>query len=363
MDYRIEQLFSGVEDPRIDCCKKHPLKSILFIVLCGSLAGIDCWTGYEDYAEANEAMLSQFIDLPSGIPSHDTIARVIASLDVDAFAACFNRFTDELREAVRDVIPIDGKTIRRSGDHKNKARHIVSAWSSQCRLALAQIKVDDKSNEITAIPDLLDLLDLDGHIVTLDAMGAQRSISEAILAKGGDYVIALKKNQKSLYEDIQAYFDNKTNAMTHQWTEHDKGHGRIETRECHALDQIHWLQKEHGWPGLKSIAMVRSTRESKQGTSQETRYYISSLSADAEHIARCARSHWGIENRLHWVLDVTFNEDGAHIRKENAPEILSMMRKWSLNIINQHKGKLSAKRMMHRIAIDPKNLLAILQCI
>lgn len=363
MDYRIDQLFSGLQDPRIDRCKKHPLNSVLFIVLCGSLAGIDCWTGYEDYAEANQDVLSQFIDLPEGIPSHDTIARVIAALDVDAFAQCFHRFTDALRDCVKDVIAVDGKTIRRSGDRKNKARHIVSAWSSQCQLALAQIKTDDKSNEITAIPDLLDLLDLQGHVVTIDAMGCQRAICHTILDKGGDYVIALKGNQGNLFDDVKAYFDNKEHPITQQWSECDKGHGRIEERTCYALDHIEWLLKEHHWPGLKSIAKVQSTRQTKTGTTQEERYYISSLEADAERLAKAARSHWGIENRLHWVLDVTFNEDGAHIRKENAPEILSMMRKWSLNIINQNKGNLSVKRMMHRISISSKNLLSILQTI
>ena len=337
------QIFSGIEDPRVDRTKKHPLESILYIVLCGSLAGIDSWTGFEDYASAHEETLRQFIVLPEGIPSHDTIARVIRALDVSSFARCFESFAASLAENAKGVIAIDGKTMRGSFDDKKKvkSRHIVSAWADCCKVALAQVKVDDKSNEITAIPQLLELLDLNGQIVTIDAMGCQRDICSRIIEKGGDYAISLKGNQGSLHKDVALFFADKKREPAHEWEEYDKGHGRIEHRHCTAIQDIAWLQEIHDWPGLRSIAMVKSTRQNNEDIQQETRYYLSSMPADAERIAKAARAHWGIENSLHWVLDVSFNEDGSRIRSNNAPEILSMLRKWSINILNQHKGTLS----------------------
>jgi predicted transposase YbfD/YdcC len=225
---------------------------------------------------------------------------------------------------------------------------------------LAQVKTDEKSNEITAIPVLLDRLDLQGQIVTLDAMGCQRAICEQIIDKGGDYVISLKGNQGTLNNNVRLWFEDEKNLLTQSWEEWSKGHGRIEHRFCETTDDIGWLQEIHKWPGLKSIAVVHSTRETKKGIEKESRYYISSLSANAEQIARAARSHWGIENSLHWVLDVTMNEDRIQIHNENAPEILSIMRKWGINIINKNKGKYSIKRMIQKMAMSPKNLFKML---
>jgi predicted transposase YbfD/YdcC len=335
----------------------------LYIVLCGTLAGIDSWIGFQDYAEEHEEILRSFIDLPYGAPSHDTIARVISALDVEGFASCFREFASGLVNKAKGIVSIDGKTIRRSFDTAQgvSARHIISAWSDCCKVALAQIKVDEKSNEITAIPKLLSLLDLQGQIITIDAMGCQRDICQHILDKQGDYVISLKGNQGSLKQDVELFFKDKDLAITHEWEEWDKGHGRIEHRKCLVSQDIEWLQNNHNWPGLKSIAVVHSSREIKNNIQRESRYYISSLKADAEHIAKAARSHWGIENSLHWVLDVTFNEDKSRIRNENAPEILSMIKKWGLNIINQHKGNISIKRMINKIAMSPNNLILILQ--
>jgi predicted transposase YbfD/YdcC len=207
---------------------------------------------------------------------------------------------------------------------------------------------------------LLERLDLQGQIVTLDAMGCQRAICEQIMEKEGDYVISLKGNQGKLHEDVRLWFENKENMMTQSWEEIDKGHGRIEHRLCEVSNDIEWLQERHNWPGVKSFAVVHSTRETKKGIEKETRYYISSLLADGEKIARVARAHWGIENSLHWVLDVTMNEDKIQIHNENAPEILSMMRKWGINMINQHKGKCSVKRMIQKMAMSPKNLFKML---
>ena len=365
MDKRIGELFQKIEDPRVDRTKKDPLESILYIVLCGTMAGVESWIGYEDYAEAHEEILKEFIDLPHGIPSHDTIARVISALNVEEFSDRFESFTQELIQQVKGTLAIDGKTMRRSFDSKKnlKAKHIVSAWATGCKLVLAQERTEEKSNEITAIPELLKRLDLQGQIVTLDAMGCQRDICEQITEEGGDYVISLKGNQGTLHEDVKLWFEDSEGELSKVWEEWDKGHGRIEHRLCRATDDISWLQEAHKWPGLASIAAVTSTRETAKGIQKETRYYISSLPPDAERIARAARDHWGIENSLHWVLDVTMNEDQSRIRNDNAPEILAMMRKWGLNLINQHKGNLSVKRMIRKMAMNPKTLFNILSAI
>lgn len=362
MKETIKNLFSNIPDPRIERTKKHPLESILYIVLCGTMAGVDSWIGYQDYAEEHEEILGQFIDLPHGIPSHDTISRVISLLDVESFERSFEIFTNNLVEKVKGIIAIDGKTMRGSFDRKKevKARHIVSAWADASSVVLGQEKVDDKSNEITAIPELLKRLDLKGNIITIDAMGCQRDICEAIVAKGGEYVISLKGNQGTLHDDVTVFFQDPKSEVDHVWEEWDKGHGRIEHRLCKATSDIPWLQKTHQWPGLKTIAAVHSSRETYKGKQEEVRYYISSLESDAERIAKAARSHWAIENRLHWVLDVTMNEDMSRTRNDNAPEVLSIMRKWSLNLINQHKGALSVKRMIRKMAMSPKNLINIL---
>lgn len=363
MDIRIKDLFSGVVDPRIDRTKKHPLERILYIVLCGTVSGVDSWIGYQDYAEEHFEILSTFIELPHGAPSHDTISRVIESLDVEVFANCFESFVATLTSKANDRIAIDGKSMRGSHDRKKgiKAKHIVSAWAHNCKLVLAQEKVDDKSNEITAIPRLLERLDLQGRIVTLDAMGCQRDICSQIVDKGGDYLISLKGKQSSLHEDVRVWFEDASNVLEHVWEEWDKGHGRIEHRLCRSSGDIDWLQPRHNWPGLKSISAVHSTRETAKGIQKEVRYYISSLPAHAARIGQATRDHWGIENSLHWVLDVTMNEDKSRIRNENAPEIMAIMRKWGLNLINKHKGKTSVKRMMRKCAMSPKNLLFMLK--
>lgn len=362
MDVIIKDLFKDVTDPRVERTKKHPLESILYIVLCGTMAGLDSWVGFQDYAEEHAELLGTFIDLPHGTPSHDTIARVISALDVEEFLISFEGFTEKLSERVKGVISIDGKTMRGSFDRKKeiKARHIVSAWSEGCKLVLGQEKVDDKSNEITAIPRLLKRLDLQGQVVTIDAMGCQREICQQIVEQDGDYVISLKGNQGSLHQDVRLWFEDKESQPDHVWEEWDKGHGRIEHRLCCASADIAWLQERHNWPGLGSIAVVKSSRETAKGIQEESRYYISSLPADAERICNTARDHWGIENRLHWVLDVTMNEDKSRIRHENAPEILTIMRKWGLNIINKNKGELSVKRMIQKIAMSPKNIIRLL---
>lgn len=367
MNKVLKTVFKAIEDPRLNRTKKHPLESILLLAFCGSLAGIDNFVGYEDYGKAHRKTLEKLIDFPSGIPSHDTIGRVISLLDVETFDRCFMDFVSQLRRSCEDVISIDGKTMRGSHHHAQgkRSQHIVSAWSHHDSLALGQVKCDEKSNEITAIPSLLAKLDIYNQIITIDAMGCQREICELIKSQEGEYVISLKGNQVSLHNDIKRYFEDETLPISQEWEEYDKCHGRIEHRVCRVVEDIEWLQSEHQWPGLKTIAMVKSTRElirgAKSTTTEDTRYYISSLGADAEKIAKAARSHWSIENKLHWVLDVSFNEDGSRVRNNNAPEILNMLRKWALNVINQHKGKLSVARAMKRVAMDGQALIDIIE--
>ena len=355
---QLEDIFKGLDDPRSPRNQKYPFLSLIGIGLLGGLAGIDSFSGLADYAEANENTLRVLLDLPKGTPSHDTLQRMFSTMDVDQFHTCFRTFTEHLSQRVSEFIAIDGKTIRNSG---KKPLHLVSAWCEANQFVLAQIRTAEKSNEITAIPLLLKLLDLRNRVVTIDAMGCQRAISEQIVEQGGDYVIGLKGNQKTLQEDVSAYFNDLSRFKGMEWQEVDKGHGRIEERHCFALDDIDWLQEQHHWPGLTSIAMVLSKRIIKGKESDEKRYYISSLPADAERICRAARAHWGVENSLHWRLDVVYNEDKACIRDENAAENMAIIRKWALNILNSQKGKSSIKSLQRKASMSFNHMLQLLQ--
>jgi predicted transposase YbfD/YdcC len=363
----LKSVYSHLEDPRIERHKKHPLLTVLFIVLCSALAGIDDWVGMEDYCEANIDFFSKHFDLTNGVPSHDTIGRVMSRIDISSFQKSFVNFTQLLSKQMKGVIAIDGKTARGSNDLQNtkKALHVVSAWSSANNLVLGQVSTDEKSNEITAIPKLLEMLDLQGQIVTIDAMGCQRDIAKKIIEKEGDYILALKGNQGKLHEDIQFLFDSFEckdwkNFKGQKVEASDKGHGRIETRRVWATEDLGRLLEDHNWPGLRCAIMVESERELKGRKSYEKRLYISSLEADAEKVGRSIRSHWNIENQLHWVLDVTFNEDKSQISKDNAPEAMNIVRKWALNLINKTKGKLSIRRMQNRMKMTGYKLAEIL---
>ena len=363
----LKSVYSNLEDPRIERHKKHPLLTILFIVLCSALAGIDEWVSMEDYCEANLDFFSKHFDLSNGVPSYDTIGRVMSRIDIASFQENFVRFTNLLSGQMKGVIAIDGKTARGSNSLQNtkKALHVVSAWSSSNNLVLGQVATEEKSNEITAIPKLLELLDLQGQIVTIDAMGCQKDIAQKIVEKGGDYILALKGNQGNLYEDIQFLFDAFKNENWKDFNgqkleSYDKGHGRIETRKVWATEELGQLLQDHNWPGLRCAIMVESEREIKGCKSYEKRLYISSLPAAAEKIGRSIRSHWDIENKLHWVLDVTFNEDKSQISKDNAPEAMNIMRKWALNLLNKTKGKLSIRRMQNRMKMTGSKLVEIL---
>ena len=299
--------------------------------------------------------LKPYFDFPHGVPSHDTYQRFWDSLSPLQFGSSFQEFTESLEKVTGKILSLDGKTIRNSGE--DKALHIVSAWCQANQLVLAQEKVDSKSNEITAIPKLLKLLDLENRIVTIDAMGAQREICQQIIDQEGDYVISLKGNQGTLHEDVKLYMkDPHHHQMVNE--NNDKGHGRLEQRTASVSHDIQWLQEHHQWPGLRAIGQITSYVLKKGKETTEVRYYIASFPFTARELNDIARAHWGIENQLHWRLDVVFNEDKCCIRNENASENMDILRKWALNVLNKVKTKpeQSLKSLMRKNSMSPKHL-------
>lgn len=353
------QYFQEEDDPRSTRNQKHPFITIIGTTLLAGLAGIDSFSGIADFTEAHLENLKEYFDFPHGSPSHDTYRTIWDAVNPSSFCESFQLFTKTLSTMKSELINIDGKTICNSG--AGKALHIVSAWCEANQLVLAQEKVDSKSNEITAIPNLLKLLDLKGKIITIDAMGAQRSICQQIIDQGGDYQISLKGNQGTLFDDIKRLLtDPAVQADLLCSEENDKGHGRIEQRRAYVTDQIDWLQEQHQWPGLTSIGMVVSKVQKGDKKSEEERFYITSLPANARKMNEVARAHWGIENKLHWRLDVVFNEDKACIRNDNAAENMDIVRKWALNILHRAKTKpdQSIKSVMRKNAMSFKHLFA-----
>ena len=357
----LHEHFQGLEDKRRGAGKRHKLIDILTIAICGIICGADDWSGIEAYGQAKEEWLKGFLELPHGIPSHDTFGRVFSWLDPKAFEASFLSWVQEVMEITKgQVIAVDGKTVRRSHDHANgqEAIHIVSAWAQKNRLVLGQVKVDEKSNEITAIPGLLRVLDITGCIITTDAMGCQQEIAATVIEKGGDYILALKENQGHLYEDVRELFAGAIEVsffdVEHTYAETaNKNHGRIEVRECWAItdpDFTHYLRGFENWKGLRSLVKVSCQRQTSTGTSQDDRYFISSLKTPARQMLQAVRGHWSIENSLHWVLDIAFREDESRVRKDHAPENLSVLRQIALNLLKQDLSK--------KLGIKNKRLVA-----
>jgi predicted transposase YbfD/YdcC len=355
VDYEdLKACFEGLQDPRVVGRTTHQLEAILFLTLCAVLCGMDDWESIEQWGNNRAQWLSQFIDVSNGIPSHDTISRVFAALDSTVFQERFLLWMSTLVPSLEgQIVAIDGKTVRGSRQRRcgRQAIHLVSAFVCGHGLTLGQLKTQEKSNEITAIPELIGALDLTGSIVTLDAMGCQKEIAAAIVGKQADYVLALKGNQDTLSRQVKRLFDttewlNYSDFGTMGHATQGKGHGRREARRCVALSAQDLAQAD-AWPGMQSVVMVESMRHVGDSCTSEKRFYISSLAPDSALLARAIRSHWEIENRLHWCLDVTFREDASQIRIAHAPENLNLIRKIAMNLLrlNPLKRSLPKKRL------------------
>ncbi len=351
---------SRVEDPRSDKNKLYALDEILLLFISAVVSGADGWEAIADFGRQRLAWLRAFLPYSQGIPSPDCLGWVMARLPRRAFQEAFVAWTQSVARLTEgEVVAIDGKTLRRSHDRRNgqRAIHMVSAWADANRLSLGQVATEAKSNEITAIPELLDLLELKGCIVSIDAMGCQSAITERITARWADYVLAVKDNQPELHEAIKDYFETArgrdcAHVPVDTYEETDADHGRCEVRRCWAVEDLSTLPEPSRWKGLKSIALVESERHCGAQISREVRYYISSLPADARQIGQAVRAHWGVEYRLHWVLDVTFREDESRIRRDHAPANFNTLRQFALNLLRHEVSKVSLKRKRFKAALD-----------
>ena len=363
--------FSELEDPRIERSKRHKLIDIITITICAVICNADGWTDIELFGKSKHKWFKNFLELPNGIPSHDTFSRVFSLLNPEKLQECFLKWIESISQITfGEIIALDGKTLRHSYDRsKNKsAIHMVSAWATTNGIVLGQRKVDSKSNEITAIPELLKVLSLKGCIVTLDAMGCQKKIIKQIIDQDADYVIALKKNQGGLYERVEKLFDQTLlngfkGLIKSEYRVSEDAHGREETRSCQILTNINKeIDPKGEWKNLNSIAFVDYLRTENGKTTRERRYFISSIAREGhKSIANAIRKHWGIENQLHWVLDVSFNEDDSRIRKDNSPENLAIIRHIALNLLKQEKTlKVGVKNKRKNAGWDEKYLLKVL---
>jgi predicted transposase YbfD/YdcC len=365
--------FADVEDPRVERTRRHELLDILVIAICAVICGADDWVEVEAWGNAKRAWLrQQDLPLPNGIPSHDTFGDVFGRIKPEQFETSFLRWVQAVMGATGGkVVAIDGKTLRRSHDRgRGKAAiHLVSAWASANHWLLGQVKTDEKSNEITAIPALLEVLALSGCIVTIDAIGAQKAIARTIVDQGADYVLALKENQGHLHADMAALFA-EAEAQQFAHVPHtyaktvNKGHGRVEVRECWAierLDYVEALRTAEDWPELRSLIMIRAERRVGQQVSVERRYYISSRPDPAERQLAVIRSHWGIENELHWCLDVAFSEDASRLRKGDGAQNFSGLRRLALTLLKREKtAKIGLKAKRHKAGWDTDYLVRVL---
>jgi predicted transposase YbfD/YdcC len=365
--------FADLNDPRIERTKKHKLMDIIAIAICGVICGADNWVEIAYFGKVKEAWLRQFLELPNGIPSHDTFNEVFARLDAEAFRRCFISWVQAVYHLTEgQVIGVDGKNLRRSYDNHvgKEAIWLVNAWASQARLALGQAAVDEKSNEITAIPALLNLLALKGGIVTIDAIGCQTEIGQLIVDKEADYILAVKANQPSLYEDVAELFrgvqEVEFQAVPHTYAQTwDKNHGRVERRRCWALSDpelLSYLRHKDAWANLKTVFLVERERYlPDQPPSRESAYFITSLPNDAAQLLHASRAHWGVENGLHWVLDIAFREDDARLRRGYGDQNFAVLRQLALNLLRQDQSiKLGVKGKRLKAGWDETYLLHLL---
>ena len=366
---RIIDHFSSLNDPRIQLKTRHKLIDIIVITICAVICGADDWTEVFDYGKAKEDWLKKFLELPNGIPSHDTFGRVFSLLCPEEFAKCFASWIHAIFKITdSQTVAIDGKTLRRSHDRSsNKAAiHMVGAWATKNGIALGQLKTEDKSNEITAIPELLKLLDIKGCIVTIDAMGCQKEIARQIVDQGADYVLALKGNQGTLHDDVALLFED-ANKRDFQDVPHDShqtvdgDHGRVEVRRYVTVSDLDWLEDRSKWKNLQLIGMVQSERHVGDKVTNETRYFISSLPNDAKGFAKAVRDHWCIENQLHWGLDIAFREDDSRVRDRNAATNLAILRRFALSLCKQERtAKVGIKIKRKRAGWNDDYLLKLL---
>lgn len=365
MSTRFTECFSTIPDPRIERRKLHLLEDIIGLAVIAVICGAEGWEAIEEFGKAKYKFLKRVLSLPEGIPSHDTMERVFNRIDPGAFSKTFIGFTDILNNKTEgEVISFDGKAMRGSQNRINGKGplYMVSAWAGDNELVLGQFKVDEKSNEITAIPKLLELLDIEGCVVTIDAMGCQKDIARKVIDTGADYILALKGNQGELHGDVINAFEKR--ACDDVVEKIDAGHGRIETRKCSVISQIDLLDGKEHWAELASIVKVESKREFKNTdkVTEDTRYYIASLNKDASYFNDAVRQHWGIENKLHWVLDVQMGEDHSRKRKPLAAENFSTVRKIALNLIRQHKvGRMGIQNRRLKAGWDNKYLMKLLK--
>lgn len=364
--------FGKIRDPRIDRTKRHKLLDILIIAICAVICGADSWVDIEMFGKSKLEWLKTFLKLPNGIPSHDTFGRVFAALNPVEFENSFMEWVQAIQQLTAgQVIAIDGKQMRGSKNvTEGKAGiYMVSAWATENQLVLGQRKVDDKSNEITAVPQLLKLLDISGCIVVLDAISTQTKIAKTIIDQGGDYILNVKENQGHLYEDIHDLFEDdwkfdfKDAPYSYAKTV-NKDHGRIEIRQCWTISDPEYLANVREltrWTGVQSLVMILSERRIGEEVEIQDRYYISSLESNAEKILKAKRSYWGIENRLHWVLDIAFNEDHSRVRKDNAPQNFAVLRHMALILLKQeHSIKVGIKAKRLKCGWDTAYLLQVL---
>lgn len=350
--------FSEIPDPRVKRCRRHELLDIIFLSVCAVLSGAQGWEAIEEFGEAKLEWLRKFVQLANGIPTHDTIARVMSRVNPEALQRCFLNWIQAVVQIHGgEVVAIDGKTLRGSFDTARRVNplHMVSAWCCEHGLILGQVRTAEKSNEIKAIPELLELLDLRGAVVTIDAMGCQKEIAAKIREKRGDYVLAVKKNQGLLLEEIREAWElNEMEGCDRLRVGYfetvEEGHGRVEIRRVWQSSQMSWVPSGKSWKGAKSFAKVESERHVDGKITKEIRYFVSSLGLDPERFLRVVRSHWMVENQLHWVLDVTFKEDASRIRRGDAPENLSMLRRLVLNICRRNRTGKSNPSKIRRAA-------------